>query len=250
LTNLCDNAIKFTSEGGVFVGVQSAAAGDGQVELQFSVRDTGIGIPPDKQKGIFEAFTQADASTTRQFGGTGLGLTICARLVELMGGRIWVESVDNQGSTFHFTVRVQTASVPKPVVVAAPLAAPTPVKAMQVLLVEDHPINQVLATTLLKKWGHTVALAKNGQEGVDMFPTQPWDLVLMDMQMPVMGGLDATRLIRSGEAAGQRTPIVAMTANAMASDRQACLDAGMDDHLAKPFNAKDLQAILAHYAQT
>ncbi len=250
LTNLCDNAIKFTSEGGVFVGVQSAAVGDGQVELQFSVRDTGIGIPPDKQKGIFEAFTQADASTTRQFGGTGLGLTICARLVELMGGRIWVESVDNQGSTFHFTVRVQTASAPKPVVVAAPLAALTPVKAMQVLLVEDHPINQVLATTLLKKWGHTVALAKNGQEGVDMFPTQPWDLVLMDMQMPVMGGLDATRLIRSGEAAGQRTPIVAMTANAMASDRQACLDAGMDDHLAKPFNAKDLQAILARYAQT
>ena len=249
LTNLCDNAIKFSSEGGVFVGVESAAVGDGQVELQFSVRDTGIGIPPDKQKGIFEAFTQADTSTTRQFGGTGLGLTICARLVELMGGRIWVESVANHGSTFHFTVRVQTANASKPAVVLSAVEAP-PVRAMQVLLVEDHPINQVLATTLLKKWGHTVVLAKNGQEGVDMFPAQPWDLVLMDMQMPVMGGLDATRLIRAGEAAGQRTPIVAMTANAMASDRQACLDAGMDDHLAKPFNAKDLQAILARYAQT
>jgi len=249
LTNLVDNAIKFTGQGGVYLDVRCTASDAGHSELQFSVRDTGIGIPADKQQGIFEAFTQADTSTTRQFGGTGLGLTICARLVELMGGRIWVESVAGQGSTFHFTVRVENMGTTQ-----APLAAPAvetvalPGKALRVLLVEDHPINQMLATTLLKKWGHTVVLAKNGQEGVDMFPAQPWDIVLMDMQMPVMGGLDATRLIRASESPGRRTPIVAMTANAMESDKQACMEAGMDDHLAKPFNATDLQAILERFA--
>lgn len=248
LTNLCDNAIKFTAQGGVYVDVRCTAGDGGYSELQFSVRDTGIGIPTDKQQGIFEAFTQADASTTRQFGGTGLGLTICARLVELMDGRIWVESVPGHGSTFHFTVGVQSVSAPAPDVVAT-AAEPTGAQgpSLQVLLVEDHPINQMLATTLLKKWGHAVVLAKNGQEGVNLFPGQAWDLVLMDMQMPVMGGLEATRLIRASERPGQRTPIVAMTANAMESDRQACLEAGMDDHLAKPFNARDLLAVMARY---
>jgi CheY-like chemotaxis protein len=249
LTNLCDNAIKFTGQGGVNVEVRCTPSDANHSELHFSVRDTGIGIPADKQKGIFEAFTQADTSTTRQFGGTGLGLTISARLVELMGGRIWVESVSGQGSTFHFTVQVEnmgTARSP----VALPRVEPdaAPMRALKVLLVEDHPINQMLATTLLKKWGHTVVLAKNGQEGVDMFPTEPWDIVLMDMQMPVMGGLDATRLIRAREQAGHRTPIVAMTANAMEADKQACLEAGMDDHLAKPFNSLGLQAVLERFA--
>jgi len=188
LTNLCDNAIKFTSEGCVFVSVDCEAQG-AEFNLHFSIRDTGIGIPADKQKGVFEAFSQADTSTTRRFGGTGLGLTICARLVELMGGKIWLESEEGQGSTFHFTMRVQSVA---PVVVtpATPVQDAVPVtRTLQVLLVEDHPINQMLATTLLKKWGHHVVLAKNGQEAVDLFPTQKWDIVLMDMQMPVMGGL-------------------------------------------------------------
>jgi PAS domain S-box-containing protein len=250
LTNLCDNAIKFTGVGGVYVDVQSVPLEHGESELQFSVRDTGIGIPSDKQQGIFEAFTQADTSTTRQYGGTGLGLTICARLVGLMGGRIWVDSVPDMGSTFHFSVRVETVGESAPAVEATAVEPVSGLgQSLKVLLVEDHPINQMLATTLLKKWGHTVVLAENGQEGVDLFPSQAWDLVLMDMQMPVMGGLEATRLIRASEAPGQRTPIVAMTANAMESDRQACLDAGMDDHLAKPFNSSDLQTILAHYAR-
>jgi CheY-like chemotaxis protein len=129
----------------------------------------------------------------------------------------------------------------------APAAAPAAARPLQVLLVEDHPINQMLATTLLKKWGHTVVLAQNGQEAVDLFGKQAWDIVLMDMQMPVMGGLEATRRIRAAESWGQRTPIVAMTANAMEADRQACLEAGMDDHLAKPFNASALQAMLRRF---
>ncbi len=248
LTNLCDNAIKFTAEGGVMVKVASRTSGANALELQLSVQDTGIGIPPDKHQGVFEAFNQADTSTTRQFGGTGLGLTICARLVALMGGRIWVESDVGHGSTFHFTVRVQALSPAENVPAFAEAAGLQPAGAhsrtLLVLLVEDHPVNQILATTLLKKWGHTVVLAKNGQEAVALFPGQRWDVVLMDMQMPVMGGTEATRLIRASEPAGQHTPIIAMTASAMESDRQECLDAGMDDHLSKPFNAPALQAVL------
>ena len=246
LTNLCDNAIKFTSQGGIEVDVRCTPAAGGQ-SLQFAVRDTGIGIPAAQQARVFEAFSQADSSTTRRFGGTGLGLTICARLVELMGGRIWLESAEGQGSCFFFCLPLQASPAATEVSVP-PTRAPSGVRTLRVLLVEDHPVNQMLATTLLKKWGHTVVLAQNGQEAVDLFGTQRWDMVLMDMQMPVMGGIEATRQIRASEAPGQRTPIVAMTANAMESDRQACLDAGMDDHLAKPFNADSLQAKLQHFA--
>jgi nitrogen fixation negative regulator NifL len=247
LTNLCDNAIKFTGHGGVYVSVGAALAVGGAHMLQFDVRDTGIGIPPEKQQGVFAAFSQADTSTTRRFGGTGLGLTICARLVELMGGRIWVDSVEGQGSTFHFTLQVQAAQGVARTSPTDASDAPEPARTLQVLLVEDHPINQMLATTLLKKWGHSVVLAKNGQEAVNLFGTQDWDIVLMDMQMPVMGGLEATRLIRAAERLGRHTPILAMTANAMEADRQACMAAGMDDHLAKPFNAQSLQALLVRY---
>lgn len=242
LTNLCDNAIKFTAQGGVTVHASCLpVAGEG-LDLTLSVRDTGIGIPADKQQGVFEAFSQADTSTTRQYGGTGLGLTICARLAALMGGRIWVESMPGVGSTFHFTVRVQAVQQ-----VSSVAVLPAPVfkkQVLRVLLVEDNPVNQMVCATFLNQWGHSVVLANNGQEAVDLFADQAWDIVLMDMQMPVMGGLEATRQIRASERPGQRTPIVAMTANAMESDRQACLDAGMDDHLAKPFNADTLRAMM------
>ena len=250
LTNLCDNAIKFTAQGGVTVGVQCVRLDGPDYEVHFSVRDTGIGIPAEKQQGVFEAFSQADSSTTRQFGGTGLGLTISARLVALMNGRIWVESEPGQGSTFHFTVRVQSvADVPVFVPGQAASGANAPqelaaVHPLQVLLVEDHPVNQKLATTLLKKWSHHVVVANNGQEAVALFGSQAWDVVLMDMQMPVMGGVDATRLIRASESPGHRTPIIAMTANAMESDRLACLEVGMDAFLAKPFNSVELKAII------
>jgi CheY-like chemotaxis protein len=256
LTNLCDNAIKFTAHGGVVVEItaEPGVSADGNLTVEIAVRDTGIGIDPDKQSGVFAAFHQADTSITRQFGGTGLGLTICARLVELMGGRIWLESVPGQGSTFRFTVHVNAPDTD-----SAHLASPTPTpqapalpdsSAMLVLLVEDHPINQMLVKTLLGNWGHTVVVANNGQEAVDLFPNRPWSAVLMDMQMPVMGGLDATRALRLLEGTAQHTPIIAMTANAMEADRQACLDAGMDDYLAKPFNATALQAMLVRYVKT
>jgi CheY-like chemotaxis protein len=230
------------------VGVTCAPLDAHTYEVHCSVRDTGIGIPVEKQQAVFEAFSQADASTTRQFGGTGLGLTISSRLVALMGGRIWVESDLGQGSTFHFTLRVQNvAGIPSATLApegASIQSVQVTRRPLQVLLVEDHPVNQMLATTLLKKWGHVVVLAQNGQEAVNLFPGQAWDVVMMDMQMPVMGGLEATQLIRARETEGQHTPIIAMTANAMESDRLACLEVGMDEYLAKPFNAAALKAII------
>ena len=264
LTNLCDNAIKFTQQGGLTVQASINHRTANACELQLSVSDTGLGIAPTKQQLIFAAFAQADSSTTRHYGGTGLGLTICARLVEMMGGRIWVDSALGQGSTFHFTVQLECPASISPAISAADstpahtmpsntIAPPEPTpptqRPLHVLLAEDHPVNQLLATTLLKKWNHTVVLAKNGQEAVELYQTQPWDVVLMDMQMPVMSGLEAAQGIRALETAtgARRVPIIAVTANAMEADRDACLEAGMDDHLAKPLNAAALQAMLARY---
>jgi PAS domain S-box-containing protein len=248
LTNLCDNAIKFTAQGQITVHAECSANSTGVLELHFAVRDTGVGIPLEKQQRIFEAFSQADTSTTRQFGGTGLGLTICARLVSLMGGRIWVDSTPGEGSVFHFTVQVLPAAEvnadPAPGLVKV---GARPMRPLKVLLVEDNLVNQMVAATILKNWGHTTVLAENGDEAVRIFPQQAWDLVLMDVQMPVMGGLEATRLIRAAEPAGRRTPIIAMTANAMESDRQGCIDAGMDEHMAKPFSASTLQNLIERF---
>ena len=252
LLNLCDNAIKFTASGGLTVTLEPMESEGALTGVLFQIADTGTGIPLAKQDVIFEAFSQADASTTRQYGGTGLGLTICASLVALMGGRIGVESQPGQGSTFSFSVRLEAVvggkSEPVEVVpVSSVLNAGAPQRSLNVLLVEDHPVNQLLASTLLKKWGHKVTIAENGQLAVDIFKSEAWDIVLMDMQMPVMGGLEATLRIRSMESDGKRVPIIAVTASAMESDREATRHAGMDDHLAKPFNAVALQAILAQY---
>ena len=258
LTNLCDNAIKFTQQGGLTLQLESMEPTTSPILAHFSVADTGIGIAPAKQELIFEAFSQADTSTTRKFGGTGLGLTICSRLVELMGGRIWVESVMGQGSTFHFTVRLNPAPparrglerVPEAKVAHATAGGGGALqRSLQILLVEDHPVNQKLAITLLGRWGHRVVLAEDGQQAVDLFATEPWDIVLMDLQMPIMGGLEATPLLRAQEAQGQRVPIIALTANVMETDREACRQAGMDDFLAKPFNPKSLQDLLHRHCK-
>ncbi len=387
LVNIVGNAIKFTAKGEIVVRVARAPRTvTGETALQFSVRDTGIGIPANKLDSIFEAFSQEDSSITRKYGGTGLGLTICARLAQAMGGRIWVESEPGAGSTFHFITRVDVdlhaedvqqvpveffgkrvlivddnevnrlvlvrtlrqagmqtqdvssgahalewlraqsaadkgcdmvlldaqmpdmdgfttatrirqerlcADVPmlmlssagmkgdaqrakevgiagylsKPVTreevldAIARLMAPAdsrPVelvtrhllreqqRPLQVLLVEDHIVNQKLALALLERWGHETEVADNGRIAVDKVLAKDYDVVLMDMQMPVMDGLEATRLIRAKQP-GRRVPIVAMTANAMQGDRERCIEAGMDEYLSKPIKAAELQAMLERF---
>jgi PAS domain S-box-containing protein len=252
LLNLCDNAIKFTPLGSVTVRVSATPVLDGTVELTVDVIDTGIGIAAELQSAVFDNFTQADASITRQYGGTGLGLSISSKLVDLMGGHLGLESAIGHGSTFTLKLRLP---LPPPLTQAAPalvaasiqrpmLPKPAATGPLQVMLVEDNLVNQILCSTILKKIGHVVVLASHGQEALDLFAKRPWDVILMDMQMPVMDGMDATRAIRALELPGQHTPIVAMTANAMESDRQLCLDAGMDDYLSKPFKFAELKAIL------
>ena len=389
LVNLIGNALKFTQQGSVLLRVEVAERTVQSVVLHLSVMDTGIGIAPNKLATIFEAFSQEDSSITRKFGGTGLGLTICARLVEALGGRIWVESALGRGSTFHFTVRLaldagaapppprvpfdglrvlvvddnevnrlvlqrslaavnmevsavasgaeclrwlaqtppdgqkrcdlvlldaqmpemdgfevaqrirglpQASAIPmvmlsssglkgdlqrsqeagisgylsKPVSrtellemvsrvlrlearreerTAAPVAPRPAQSTLDVLLVEDHIVNQKLAIALLERWGHKVTVAENGRVALDSLGRRNFDVVLMDMMMPVMDGVEATRHIRAAEAAtGQHVPIIAMTANAMESDRDRCIAAGMDDYLSKPIKAQELQEMLQRYA--
>ena len=246
LLNLLSNAIKFTAQGGVTVKV---TPGNGPELLAFSVTDTGIGMDATRHALVFQPFTQADASTTRQYGGTGLGLTICERLVDLMGGHIGVSSELGRGSTFYFTVRLPTGEAPL-AAAAMPPSTTVEARSLDVLLVEDHPVNQKLATALLHKKGHHVKLATNGQEALAELRQHVFDVVLMDMQMPVMDGLAATRQWRSEETQLQRrrTPIIAITANAMKEDQTACLASGMDDYLSKPLRADDLYAKLSALA--
>jgi CheY-like chemotaxis protein len=262
VVNLVGNALKFTEHGTVSLDV-TRADGDpdpGSCRLAFVVRDTGIGIPADRQSDIFEAFTQADSSTARRYGGTGLGLAISAQLVGLMGGRIWVESAEGQGSAFHFTARFdrqsETATTPASADATPHEVAETPrcPRRLRILLAEDNPVNRTLAVRLLEKQGHTVTIATNGQEALDALEQHPCDLVLMDVQMPEMDGLEATKAIRAREgqaprhpARAARLPIVALTAHALNGDRERCLAAGMDDYLSKPIRPTALEAVLARW---
>lgn len=245
LTNIVGNAIKFTETGQVQVHVSGA----GQ-QLQCAVRDTGIGIAPDKQAFIFEEFNQVDASSTRRYGGAGLGLPISARLARLMGGTLTVQSALGQGSTFTVIVPM---SINHEEAARAQLEvskaqrhkdeSPPSAQRLHVLLAEDNEINQKLAARMLEKLGHHVTVASDGQEAMEASAQVAFDLILMDMQMPRVSGLEATRAIRQREAQlGGHVPIVAMTANAMAADREACLDAGMDGYLSKPVDRASLVA--------
>ena len=243
LINLVGNALKFTEQGGVSVSVVLAVKSEAGVDLHVSVRDTGIGIPADKQAGIFEAFSQADGSITRRFGGTGLGLAICQKLVTMMQGRIWVVSGEGAGSTFHFTLRLGIGEM---ATLTTQAAVAPPVRPLRVLLAEDNLINQRLAVTLLERKGHHVRVCGNGEEALHALAEETFDLVLMDVQMPVMGGFEATRLIREREASeGGHQAIVAMTANAMQGDRERCLQAGMDGYVSKPVRAEEMYATIA-----
>jgi len=360
LVNLVGNAIKFTEHGQVLVQVGVESKSERSSVLHFVVSDSGIGIPEDKQKAIFEPFKQADGSTTRRFGGTGLGLAICSTLVELMGGRIWVESMPLQGSTFHFTVqmgvtdaRPETPSVdltgvralvvvdndvnrrvlhdlflrwhmrptsavssaaalravadaravgrpfalvlldanlpdvdgfdaadagatiirlPKPMdqrellnairralaaqhaarpaLPSAMLPIELPERRLQILLAEDNPVNQRLAASLIQRRGHRVTIVGNGRDAVAAVARDRFDVVLMDVQMPEMGGFEATAAIRAREGdTGTHIPIVAITAHVMKGDRERCLAAGMDDYITKPFDSRTLCRLIEHVAE-
>lgn len=255
LMNLIGNAIKFTERGDVVLSVSVARVRGELPVFKFSVRDSGIGIPASKLGSIFEAFSQEDSSITRRFGGTGLGLSISARLVEALGGQISVQSELGQGSQFDALIPMAldveshalSGGPNSPVILPSSLET-QPV--LHILLVEDHLINQMLAIALLERWGHQVTVAGDGQVALDTLAEQKFDLVLMDMMMPVMDGLEATQRIRAQEPVGERLPIVAMTANAMPADRERCLQAGMDDYISKPIELAELQRVLARFASS
>ena len=247
LTNLLDNALKFTEHGYV-LGHVSALSGD---LVSFVIRDSGIGIPAEKLATIFEKFTQADTSTTRKFGGTGLGLAICRQLVEMMGGAIGVESRLGEGARFWFTARLGTADPTVPEVEKKPAPMP-PVLRGRVLLVEDNAVNREVALAALASLGCTVEVAEDGLAAVSRAAREQYDVILMDCEMPGLDGYEAARAIRAREATSVttrtgRVPIVALTASALATDRERALRAGMDEHLSKPFTREDLGRNLARW---
>lgn len=242
LTNYANNAVKFTDEGRVDIRVACAGTTDDGIMLRFSVRDTGPGLTEAQCARLFQSFEQVDSSITRKHGGTGLGLAISKQLAEHMGGEVGVDSIEGQGADFWFTVRVREgkkgASLRKGRATSR-LTAPAGMGDVSVLLVEDNPLNQEVAQAMLAHFGVKSQLATNGATALQMVQQRQYDIVLMDMQMPVMDGLAATRAIRQIPTL-QDLPIIAMTANAMASDRKKCLDAGMNDHLGKPIDPEEL----------
>jgi PAS domain S-box-containing protein len=250
LVNLINNAIKFTFRENIVVGAKIQTSTPTHCELLFFVKDQGIGIPQGKLETIFDVFTQADASTTRRFGGTGLGLSISKRLVEMMGGRIWVESEEYKGSTFYFTAMLKYVGketvVPTPTptveeVAVSPGTSVVEVKPLTILLAEDNIVNQKMAVKMLEKRGWTVKAANNGKQVLEMLDDGAFDLILMDAQMPVLDGFETTKLIRENEKkTGRHIPIIALTARAMTGDRRRCLDCGMDGYVSKPIDRQNL----------
>ena len=244
LLNLVGNALKFTQQGEIMVRVVRLR----DDTLQFSVSDTGIGISPEKQKLIFEAFVQADTSSTRQYGGTGLGLAIVSQLVALMQGRIWLESKPGAGSTFYFTARfgpATAAAATHEIRAREDRTIAEPTRKLHILIADDNPINQRLARSLLAKQGHSAVAVGSGREALVALQQQDFDLVLMDVQMPDMDGFETTKAIRAKERISKKhLPIVAMTAHAMSGDRERCLAAGMDSYVTKPMDATKLSTAI------
>ncbi len=266
LLNLAGNALKFTHQGEICISGTLKKKTEQQAHIELSVKDTGIGIPLEKQGAIFEGFTQADQSTTRKYGGTGLGITISRQLVALMGGELTLESRENIGTTFRFTLALDrqpagTEQHPDPAG-ATPEAGGEPTQPMngRILLVEDYATNQIVASKHLTAAGLQVDIAENGQRAVDAYQQQNYDLILMDVQMPVMDGYKATAAIRALEAEAEKRsrsldgqvprhpiPIIAMTANALKGDRDKCMAAGMDDFITKPIKRKSLLGAVSRW---
>jgi CheY-like chemotaxis protein len=250
LLNLLGNAIKFTESGEVALRVALDADPSLPGAVGFTISDTGIGIPAEKLGAVFERFTQADSSTTRSYGGSGLGLTISKRLVELMGGRIWVKSRVGEGSVFSFAVPLEIwAGATRQAAVPVGMGPEPPLPALHILLVEDSPDNRAITLAYLQDTPYRVDIAENGTRACEEFIAGHYDLVLMDRQMPVMDGLTATRAIREWEATNHRppTPIIALTAAALKGDREKCVAAGCTAYLTKPIKQEVLlQAIKEH----
>jgi PAS domain S-box-containing protein len=250
LINLISNALKFTHRGQIDVKCNVFKRDKKTIHLRFEVSDTGIGIPQDKLITIFESFSQADASVTRKYGGTGLGLTIVKQLVELQGGHISVKSILDEGSSFSFVLPYELSTLKSSGSHAYAVKGKTDktLRGLRVLLVEDNDINRLYATTILKNWGCVTMVAENGFVAVEKVKDETFDAVLMDVQMPVMDGFEATKFIRALEDNAKRTvPIIALTANATRKDFEKCLAEGMDDCITKPFTPDDLFKILTRY---
>ena len=254
LSNLISNALKFTQQGQIVVNISpeddTITTATSIMTVCFSVEDTGIGIPLELQENLFLPFTQADNSTTRQYGGTGLGLTICRRIVELMGGEIGVESTVGNGSTFWFILPLEVAQITDRVPMIEDTSAIAPItiadfpRTIEVLVVEDYPDNCELILFMLDSLGYEADSVSNGQEALDRLAQQQYDIVLMDCQMPEMDGYKASQTIRQREGDEEHTIIIGITAHAMSGDRQKCLDAGMDDYISKPIDLNNLTSIL------
>jgi len=264
IVNLVGNAIKFTAVGEIAVRVRSNGACNRDSALLFTVSDTGIGIPLANQAAIFDAFTQVDSTTTRTYGGTGLGLAISTGLVQMMGGRLWVESQPGHGSKFHFTAslpRAESGPRGRSAIVAREILPGVRAhgdstldparRLLRILVAEDHPVNQMLIRRLLDKRGHSVRLVANGRLALQALEAESFDLVLMDIQMPELDGFQTIAALRAKEfGTGTHLPVVALTARALKGDRERCLEAGMDGYLSKPIRAEELDEILIrHWVQ-
>jgi CheY-like chemotaxis protein/anti-sigma regulatory factor (Ser/Thr protein kinase) len=250
LFNLIGNAVKFTDSGHVQVEVSSLSTSDEEsCRLYICVSDTGIGIPDDKISDIFGAFTQADGSFTRKYGGTGLGLHIVKRLVEIMGGKIAVESEPGVGTAIHFSIRLKRPSMEscKDPSIAGPWEGDR--QSLHILVVEDDTINRYAVSKVLEKLGHVVKTAENGKEALKMLQKEHFGCVFMDIQMPIMNGIEAVGHIRRQGGEEAKVPVVAVTAHAMSGDKESFLEAGMDDYISKPIDMNEICCVLERVAK-
>ncbi|EIJ41646.1 signal transduction histidine kinase [Beggiatoa alba B18LD] len=241
LNHLLDNAVKFTEKGDIILTITRHIISAEKIELFCTVKDTGVGIPIEQLDSLFKSFSQLDASVTRRYGGTGLGLAICQQLCQLMGGTIWVESQVNQGSSFYFTINLALPPQVNQEIQNIHIETPPP---LRILVVEDNETSRRVAALLFNSMGYEVDLANDGQEAIEAVNRHVYDIVFMDIQMPEMDGIEATRRIHEAWPATQRPYIVAMTAHALRGDREKCLAAGMNDYIAKPVRPVDLLAAI------